>query len=108
MEQLRPDGPKDFICPFHRKSMAKVCKTCPMWQHIRGRNPNTGEEFDKWDCALALMPVLTIENSMQQRQTGAAVESFRNEMVRLNRVGLLAPETPSPPKMINGREGQSE
>jgi len=30
------------------------------------------------------MPVLMIENSQQQRQTGAAVESFRNEMVRAN------------------------
>jgi hypothetical protein len=30
------------------------------------------------------MPVLLIENSQQQRQTGAAVESFRNEMVKAN------------------------
>jgi hypothetical protein len=28
--------------------------------------------------------VLLIENSQQQRQTGAAVESFRNEMVKAN------------------------
>jgi hypothetical protein len=28
------------------------------------------------------LPVLLIENSQQQRQTGAAVESFRNETVR--------------------------
>jgi hypothetical protein len=33
------------------------------------------------------MPVLMIENSQQQRQTGAAVESFRNEMVKANDVG---------------------
>jgi hypothetical protein len=32
------------------------------------------------------MPILTIENSQQQRQTGAAVESFRNEMVKANEV----------------------
>jgi hypothetical protein len=28
--------------------------------------------------------MLLIENSQQQRQTGAAVESFRNEMVKAN------------------------
>lgn len=28
--------------------------------------------------------MLLIENSQQQRQTGAAIESFRNEMVKLN------------------------
>jgi hypothetical protein len=27
---------------------------------------------------------LLVENSQQQRQTGAAVESFRNEMVQAN------------------------
>jgi hypothetical protein len=30
--------------------------------------------------------MLLIENSGQQRQTGAAVESFRNEMVKANEV----------------------
>jgi hypothetical protein len=30
---------------------------------------------------------LLIENSQQQRSTGAAVESFRNEMVKANEVG---------------------
>ena len=30
-------------------------------------------------CAVTWLPMLMIENSQQQRQTGAAVESFRNE-----------------------------
>jgi hypothetical protein len=33
---------------------------------------------------MAWMPMLLIENSQQQRGTGAAVESFRNEMVKSN------------------------
>lgn len=57
---------------------------CGWFIQIRGSNPNTGEEVDDWGCAVAWMPVLTIENSMMQRQTGAAVESFRNEMVAAN------------------------
>jgi len=35
---------------------------------------------------MAWLPVLMIENSQQQRQTGAAVESFRNEMTKANEV----------------------
>ena len=31
-----------------------------------------------------MLPLLLIENSQQSRQTGAAVESFRNEMVTAN------------------------
>ena len=54
---------------------------------IRGSNPNTGQEIDEWGCSIAWLPVLMVENSQQQRQTGAAVESFRNEMVRANETG---------------------
>jgi len=65
------------------------CKTldCAWFMSIRGKNPNTGEDVDEWGCAMAWLPVLMIENSQQQRQTGAAVESFRNEMVRANDTG---------------------
>lgn len=54
---------------------------------VRGTNPNTGADTDEWGCSMAWLPVLTIENSQQQRQTGAAVESFRNEMVKANEMG---------------------
>ena len=59
---------------------------CAWFMKVRGNNPNTGEEIDDYGCAIAWMPVLMIENSQQQRQTGAAVESFRNEMVKANDV----------------------
>lgn len=58
--------------------MAKVCPTCPMWIQIRGTDPNTGQEVDGFNCAIAWGPMLTIENSHKQMQTGAAVESLRN------------------------------
>lgn len=54
---------------------------------IAGTNPNTGKEIEDWGCAMAWLPILMIENSSQQRSTGAAVESFRNEMVKANEVG---------------------
>jgi len=57
---------------------------CPWYVMIRGKNPQSEEEIDEWRCAIAWMPMLTIENSQQQRQTGAAVESFRNETVKQN------------------------
>jgi len=60
---------------------------CAWFLKIRGNNPNTGEEIDDYGCSMAWLPVLMIENSQQQRSTGAAVESFRNEMVKANDVG---------------------
>lgn len=70
-------------CPLNNFCECKMTD-CGWFIQIRGSNPNTGEEVDDWGCAVAWMPVLTIENSMMQRQTGAAVESFRNEMVAAN------------------------
>jgi hypothetical protein len=57
---------------------------CAWFMKIRGANPNTGQEVDEWACSMAWLPILLVENSQQQRHTGAAVESFRNEMVKAN------------------------
>jgi hypothetical protein len=57
---------------------------CAWFIQVRGTNPNSGKEVDEWACSMAWMPILMIENSQQQRSTGAAVESFRNEMVKAN------------------------
>jgi hypothetical protein len=73
------------FCPLLKKDCIQL--KCAWFMQIRGTNPNTGKEVDEWGCSIAWMPLLMIENSQQQRQTGAAVESFRNEMVRSNEIG---------------------
>lgn len=70
-------------CPLDNFSPCRQLD-CAWFTQVRGHNPNTGAEVDEWACAVAWLPILLIENSQQQRQTGAAVESFRNEMVRAN------------------------
>jgi hypothetical protein len=70
------------FCPLIKKDCIE--HKCSWYMHVRGMNPNTGQEVDHWSCAVTWMPMLTIENSQQQRQTGAAVESFRNEVVKSN------------------------
>ena len=57
---------------------------CRFWIYVQGQNPQTGETISNGDCAIAWMPVLLIENSKVNRETGAAVESFRNEMIKTN------------------------
>lgn len=54
---------------------------CRFWINVMGQNPQTGESMNNGDCAIAWMPVLLIENSKINRETGAAVESMRNESV---------------------------
>jgi hypothetical protein len=60
------------------------CHKCLWMTKLRGMNPQTGQEMDSEGCAIAFLPILLIENSQQQRQTAAAVESFRNQMMQGN------------------------
>lgn len=69
-------------CPLIKKDCIQL--QCSWFTQLRGTNPNTGEPVDNWGCAVTWLPMLLIENSQQQRQTGAAVESFRNEMSKNN------------------------
>ena len=69
------------FCPLIGKDCIQT--QCSWFTQIRGTNPQTGEPVDEWGCAVTWMPMLLIENSQQQRQTGAAVESFRNETVKI-------------------------
>ena len=60
---------------------------CAWFMKIKGKDPQSEKEIEEWGCSIAWMPMLMIENSQQQRGTQAAVESFRNEMVKANEVG---------------------
>lgn len=84
------------FCPLVKGKCKQL--ECTWFTQVRGTNPNTGKEVDEWACAISWLPILLIENSQQQRQTGAAVESFRNEMVKSNEDSL---------KMLAGSVGKT-
>jgi len=73
--------PGDF-CPLIKKDCIGI--KCSWYTQMRGTNPNTGEPVDEWGCAVAWMPVMAVEIAQKSNQTGAAVESFRNEVVKAN------------------------
>ena len=70
-------------CPLNNFEPCKELE-CAWFMKVVGKDPQSEKEIEDWGCAVIWIPVLTIENSQQQRQTGAAVESFRNEMVKSN------------------------
>lgn len=93
-------------CPLNGFEKCKQLE-CAWFTQIRGQNPNTGEEVDEYGCAVAWLPMLLIENSQMSRQTGAAVESFRNEMVSANQTSqellMAATEMSTGVKLIDLR-----
>jgi len=75
----RSDG---TFCPLIKEDCIEF--KCKFFQKLRGTDPQSGEEVDEYDCAYLWQNVLLIENSQMQKQTGAALESFRNEVVKEN------------------------
>lgn len=70
-------------CPLNNFEPCKQLD-CAWFVQMRGTDPNSGKEVDEYSCGIAWLPMLLVENAAQGRQTGAAVESFRNEMVKAN------------------------
>lgn len=70
-------------CPLNSFKKCKQFK-CAWFVQMKGTNPNDGKEVDEYACAIAWLPMLLVENAAQSRQAGAAIESFRNEMVKAN------------------------
>ena len=95
------------FCPLIKKDCVGL--TCAWYTRVQGYDMNSGSQVDSYECAIAWLPMLLIENSGQQRQTGAAVESFRNEMVKSNEqsqqlllatAGIVQTQNEDQPKLI--------
>ena len=95
MTQLKPGT----LCPL----IGEDCRglECSWFTQVRGTNPQTGEEMDEWGCAVTWLPMLLIETSNQARQTGAAVESFRNETVNTRNMLATMSQMPKLTKVID-------
>lgn len=99
------------FCPLLKKDCVGL--TCAWYTRVQGVDKNTGNQVDNYECAMTWLPMLLIENSGQQRQTGAAVESFRNEMVKANEksqqlllatAGIVQSQNNENSKLIRGIE----
>lgn len=49
-----------------------------------------GVEHDEWDCAMAWLPILQLENANTNRGVSAAVESLRNTQAKGQAITLGA------------------
>ena len=67
------------FCPLIQGDCKKL--ECVWFTQIAGTHPQTGESFDEWGCAVAWMPLLSIENTKRLNEVGSAIESFRNATV---------------------------
>lgn len=57
------------------------CEQCLWFTRIRGYNALTGDDQDITDCAINTLNILLTKDIQGMNSVGAAIESFRNEMV---------------------------
>ena len=93
-----PHAERGVICPLHKQDVSKVCHKCPWWTQVRGKNPQSEEILDRWSCAVALLPLLLVENASVSRGTTVAMETLRNGMMQA--VSIAADETRR--RLLNG------
>jgi len=91
------------LCPLLKEPCIE--HKCKFYVHLLGNDPQTGKAIDKFDCAMAFIPILLIEGAQQSRQAGAAIESFRNEMV-LTGQGLTKALTDAARLKLKGGNGE--
>jgi len=86
--------PNGYKCPYtgFKKRCVDMRAQCPKWVHLLGRHPQTSAPVDQWDCADRWLPLLIIEAASETRGAAAAIESFRNEMVRQGEIVLALPQ----------------
>ena len=55
---------------------------CRWYTKVIGKNPQSEEQIEEWNCAIAWLPILQVETSQTNRGQTSALESFRNETVK--------------------------
>ena len=67
------------LCPLIGEDCRKL--ECSWYTKVAGVNPQNGEPVEEWGCAVAWIPFLQMDNTKHVNQQGAAVETFRNEVL---------------------------
>lgn len=76
-----------YTCPLGSEcETAKDGKLyrCRWFVKLRGKDPQSEQEIDEFRCSMEWAPLLAVEHSLFERQTGAAVESLRNNVTKQN------------------------
>jgi hypothetical protein len=81
IDGVREDFPHTEI-PGSPGSFGSKLK-CRWWQHLYGKDPQSEKMIDQWDCAVAWLPITTIETSQMAKQTSASVDKMANQVNEL-------------------------
>jgi hypothetical protein len=89
---IEPSSKNECACPlngklcvdgtredFPKNTVGGLVK-CRWWQHLAGKDPQSEKMVDQFDCAVAWLPVTSIEGAQMSRQAAASVDKVANEV----------------------------
>ena len=53
---------------------------CRLWVHMYGKDPQSEDNINQWDCAHSWLPITTIETAQGTRFNAASIDKLANEM----------------------------
>ena len=80
MKRITGECPLGSKCEEYNEE-EKVLVTCPWYVCIKGKDPQSEEQIDKWGCSLAWLPILLVENAQTNRGQTDAICSLRDETI---------------------------
>lgn len=73
-----------ITCPLGsecERIVGGTLEVCAWYTTIKGKNPQTDEDIDEKKCAIAWLPILSVENTGTGRHIAASIQSLRNETI---------------------------
>lgn len=79
---------KGPFCPLIQKPCIE--HKCAWYANIQGKNPQTGDTVDNWDCVVTLIPFLQMEQAKTAMATQAATVDVRENIEKATQVTIAA------------------
>lgn len=75
-------------CPLLNKKCIE--HKCAWYTNISGTNPQTGQDFDTWECSMTFIPLLQLEQNRATRATQSATVDAGNSVAEVARAAFQA------------------
>ena len=76
------------FCPLIKKKCIE--HKCAWFTNVSGTHPQTGVEFDRWECSITFIPLLQIEQTKAALGNQAATVEVRNGVAKVAEAAAAA------------------
>ena len=93
-------------CPLVKDTCIE--RGCVFWTQLQGQNPQTGAMVDEWDCAIAWLPFLLIENSKFVRECSGETNGLRQDMALHSKLAIALQAGTTAGALTNEANGRND